>query len=52
MATSFSETLENPVMLVVKFRAGVADTVDASDVVLDKLEALKDAGSSADSRVA
>ena len=48
IAASFLEVLEVTCMFVVKFRAGVTDTVDASDLVLDELEALKDARSSGD----
>ena len=42
-AAPFREVLVNTGILVVRFRAGVADIVDASDVVFDKVEAFKDA---------
>ena len=46
VAAPFWEILEVTGILVVRSRARIADTVDASDVVLDKFEVLKNAGSS------
>ena len=48
VAAPFREMLEVTGAFAIRFRASVADTVDASDVVFDELEAFKDAKSSGD----
>ena len=48
LAAPFWGVLEITGMLVVRFRAGVADVGDASEVVFDEVEALKEPKSSGD----